>query len=726
MGYTPQTSRLCGVFSCTSNENCHSQGACNVTSGTCTCAAGYSGESCSVFAGPCTGQQQSSGKQPMCCPTGAVDSDGNCCTSGVVSESEGCCAASPRGLLTLDRNGACCAGHLDACGICNGNGTAVDVGGACCTGSLDAGGRCCKPPAALDDFGVCGGNSSTGLLQLQLSATVSTASLQDQGGSANIALSQGLRQRVATGLGLLAAQCSLTGGPVPAASAQATATRVLLAAAAASAQWVAATVTVAPPYGSMPYGKLLEKLVSEDGLATGSDGLSNVTLVGAYKTGQAGNGICEVGELGSTANATASGDCQATALALPASANTRPCSGKGMPVAAARECVCFTGYAGPGCGACAEGYGPLAGVCQRTPEGFAAEARVKASQDKVSALNLAIYISTGVMAALCCLAGCLVLGCYVRRKRQLSCDGFCDPEVAAARELSLEKQLIADEAAWWAKAASVYPGHHATGCSPQLQHYRDLYIEFGGGKDEKPTKKLIQDDVSYTLPARACKPDASRPLKRPFTSAVTSFGGTLAGAASAAGASMMYDTEGRRRTLFGGGYKTVAIPAVSKHRAVVPPAEAAAMPAADVAGDDPAVDPRRISDMWDQSGSRRKLSAYRIEADRMAAEQREAEAAARAIAKQQVAEGEAAAAAAAEAAARDASAKAAAVSLVSLYDEFGQRQTSRFQQPSRPSSKRHRPKSRGRQSATLAKTGATRQAILAEIDKHLSEKQLRS
>lgn len=114
----------------------------------------------------------------------------------------------------------------------------------------------------------------------------------------------------------------------------------------------------------------------------------------------------------------------------------------------------------------------------------------------------------------------------------------------------------------------------------------------------------MQDDVSYTLPAGASKPDTSRSGKRPFTSAVTSFGGTLAGAASAAGASMMYDNEGRRRTLFGGGYKTVAIPAVSRHCAVVPPTEAATMPAADVAGDDLTVDPRRISDMWDQSGSR--------------------------------------------------------------------------------------------------------------------------
>lgn len=71
-------------------------------------------------------------------------------------------------------------------------------------------------------------------------------------------------------------------------------------------------------------------------------------------------------------------------LPLPESANSRPCTGKGMPVAVMGECLCFTGWAGAGCGECAEGYAALAGVCQRTPESFAAEARLDARRSKVS------------------------------------------------------------------------------------------------------------------------------------------------------------------------------------------------------------------------------------------------------------------------------------------------------------------------------------------------------
>ncbi len=120
-----------------------------------------------------------------------------------------------------------------------------------------AGGHCCAPPAVVDDFGVCGGNSSSGLLQLTLTAAVSSASqhalgtllaqlvaalgslldmnsaaisfsqqfapvagnvpetwlLSCAGGRMNVALNQGFRQRAAAVLGLPAAQATLTSGP---------------------------------------------------------------------------------------------------------------------------------------------------------------------------------------------------------------------------------------------------------------------------------------------------------------------------------------------------------------------------------------------------------------------------------------------------------------------------------------------------------------------------------
>lgn len=112
-----------------------------------------------------------------------------------------------------------------------------------------------------------------------------------------------------------------------------------LLASTARSTWMSATVSLAPPYGNLPYGKVLDTLVAKAGLASGptittscwqlsrphatvvfnfistcvhdanmqevcagDDGLSNVTLAGVVKSGLAGNGICEVGELRSGAN----------------------------------------------------------------------------------------------------------------------------------------------------------------------------------------------------------------------------------------------------------------------------------------------------------------------------------------------------------------------------------------------------------------------------------------
>lgn len=42
----------------------------------------HPGQSCSVFAGPCVGGEQAAHQNVACCPTGAVDGDGNCCKTG--------------------------------------------------------------------------------------------------------------------------------------------------------------------------------------------------------------------------------------------------------------------------------------------------------------------------------------------------------------------------------------------------------------------------------------------------------------------------------------------------------------------------------------------------------------------------------------------------------------------------------------------------------------------
>lgn len=98
--------------------------------------------------------------------------------AGVVSEAGSCCSATPTANVTLDRAGQCCSEALDACGVCGGDGLTMDFTGACCTGAVDASGLCCASPNVVDDFGVCGGNSSTGVILLDmdvLSATVTGA-----------------------------------------------------------------------------------------------------------------------------------------------------------------------------------------------------------------------------------------------------------------------------------------------------------------------------------------------------------------------------------------------------------------------------------------------------------------------------------------------------------------------------------------------------------------------
>ncbi|CAI5934011.1 unnamed protein product [Closterium sp. NIES-64] len=74
------------------------------------------------------------------------------------------CGGRPVGLMLspTTQNGSCCeSGRVDACGVCNGNGSAVDVRGDCCTSGLrDDMGVCC-PSARLDACGRCDGDDTS-------------------------------------------------------------------------------------------------------------------------------------------------------------------------------------------------------------------------------------------------------------------------------------------------------------------------------------------------------------------------------------------------------------------------------------------------------------------------------------------------------------------------------------------------------------------------------------
>ena len=90
--------------------------------------------------------------------------------TGVVSDAGVCCSTNTTAgaNVTLDRAGQCCSSGLDACGVCGGSGLTIDFTGTCCKGALDASGLCCASPHVVDDFGVCAGNSSTGVIVLDL------------------------------------------------------------------------------------------------------------------------------------------------------------------------------------------------------------------------------------------------------------------------------------------------------------------------------------------------------------------------------------------------------------------------------------------------------------------------------------------------------------------------------------------------------------------------------
>ena len=96
----------------------------------------------------------------------------------MVSDAGSCCAvnATAGANVTLDRAGNCCSQGLDACGVCGGDGVVVDFTGNCCNGALDASGLCCVQPHIVDDFGVCAGNSSTGVIVLDLNMLSSSVS----------------------------------------------------------------------------------------------------------------------------------------------------------------------------------------------------------------------------------------------------------------------------------------------------------------------------------------------------------------------------------------------------------------------------------------------------------------------------------------------------------------------------------------------------------------------
>ena len=140
-----------GVCPCVADSDCgHSDGnvVCDVATGQCECADGWSGRDCTAVVIPPGGTAT--------CATGVVDVHGECCAGVVDAATGSCCAAGS----VLDWAGHCCAAGvaLDACGVCGGAAVAVDVNGVCCDAPLPPNGQCCVN--GIDSCGVCGGGNA--------------------------------------------------------------------------------------------------------------------------------------------------------------------------------------------------------------------------------------------------------------------------------------------------------------------------------------------------------------------------------------------------------------------------------------------------------------------------------------------------------------------------------------------------------------------------------------
>ena len=127
---------------CHSDSDCAgSRRACNLTTRTCQCSSGWGGELCDVPVHICDG--------------GLVDIEGECCSGFVDVVTAQCCPKNHG----VDKNGRCCLSDaIDACGVCNGAGVAVDVLGTCCESPLPASQVCCTA-GGLDSCGVCAGEN---------------------------------------------------------------------------------------------------------------------------------------------------------------------------------------------------------------------------------------------------------------------------------------------------------------------------------------------------------------------------------------------------------------------------------------------------------------------------------------------------------------------------------------------------------------------------------------
>lgn len=366
----PSTQRECTL--CThcgfeSNSTCSGHGRCRA--GTCFCESGYSGTYCEAS---------------TLCGSRAVSLTGECCpsNSSVLDRTGACCRQ-------LDARGACCDADVDACGICGGDGFAVDVLGRCCTAgqTLDAAGVCCD--GSVDVFGRCLGlfvGPQTFVLELPNINGLSVANVQDLSLLASQQLYSSLRTFIAQQLTLsedaveigewrleLRTRRALQNfGAASTADSQAVHIRSAKPrhlAAALINTWLVATVRLEPLDPARPLIAMeeIETALTEQQAGPG-------VFISSVRDGRpdivCGNGICEAGEavLPHLGFAGCPVDCPLEVLPCP-SINEHACSGHGVCDAQTGRCQCFqeAGYTGDDCASCTPEFvlHALSGGCLR-------------------------------------------------------------------------------------------------------------------------------------------------------------------------------------------------------------------------------------------------------------------------------------------------------------------------------------------------------------------------
>ena len=349
----------------------------------CECTFGYSGDGCQI------GIPQNA---PVCGARseGIYDNRAVCCL-GLLNQNGTCCSH-PGMDTVLDRNGECCLGKVDACGICNGTATTRDIQGRCCNGTLSASGLCCPH----DECGVCHGNNECGFSG-QISGVLNVDAALSILPSSLYAIQNDIRERIASVLNLPSSVVIITAlvrdpryvgvlkKQTPISVNYSIASPRMTAGLISGLLWEERQVFLASPrfdlYNQVSYERYGSACFRLSGDVSWSPQPNrySVTLacycVLLLACADCGNGLCEMGETCLDDDCTGGGcpvDCPLVFYGCGGDANVDVprCSGHGLCNPSNNLCECFHGYEGDNCELCVPGFTQLKGSGTCLPLSF--------------------------------------------------------------------------------------------------------------------------------------------------------------------------------------------------------------------------------------------------------------------------------------------------------------------------------------------------------------------